>query len=83
MGIVEFRNIEDIVRLSTKVVLYFFFFFLLILIDILHHSQQNLSSRDLYYQELIYFFLLPNAEANKEFKNLIKILIRYFELIYF
>lgn len=26
MGIVEFRNIEDIVRLSTKVVLYFFFF---------------------------------------------------------
>lgn len=81
MGIVEFRNIEDIVRLSTKVVLFFFFF--LILIDILHHSQQNLLSRDLYYQELIYFFLLPNAEANKEFKNLIKILIRYFELIYF
>lgn len=28
MGIVEFRNIEDIVRLSTKVVLYLFFFFL-------------------------------------------------------
>lgn len=83
MGIVEFRNIEDIVRLSTVKWYFTFFFFFLILIDILHHSQQNLSSRDLYYQELIYFFLLPNAKANKEFKNLIKILIRYFELIYF